>query len=188
MRLPRIDLRPVHTFFLALVVGAFAAASAEAGGFSRTSGGPAAYGSANSNTGVAAKSHYVDYRSNTFATAQTRSLYGGRILEGFAAAGNDTSFYVVGNVTYKQWKRAKAKVIAKGGNVLAKARSENLVVIYVGGRRQLVSHEVARALARHTPLGTTAVADSVSHVSISGSGYIRGTASSRNTATVRVRN
>jgi len=108
------------------------------------------------------------------------------VLEAAGEAGNETSFYVKGNVKYHQQKKSRAKVYAKGGNVAAKARSVNKTTIYVGGKAYVVAKEVARAMARHTPIGTTAAADSQSTISGQGSGYIAGSTSTHNKASVRV--
>lgn len=164
---------------------AMLAAPAQAGGFSKSSGG-AAYGSAVSQASTRLKSGYIDYSSDTYAKAATESLFGGKVLQATGEAGNDTSFYVKGNVKYHQQKKAKAKVYAKGGSVMAKARSANTTTIYVGGKAYVVAKEVARAMARHTPLGTTAAADSQATLSAQGSGYIAGSTSTHNKATVRV--
>lgn len=161
------------------------AAPAQAGGFSKSSGG-AAHGMATSQASTRLKSGYIDYTSDTYAKAATDSLFHGKVLEATGEAGNDTSFFVKGNLKYHQKKKSKAKVYAKGGSVMAKARSSNKTTIYVGGKAYVVAKEVARAMARHTPLGTTAAADSRATLSAQGNGYIAGSTSTHNKAAVRV--
>ncbi len=161
--------------------------TAMAGGFSKNTGF-GTFGGANSQTKIKIKSGYVNYRSSTYADARVRSLYGGKILEADAEAGNHTSYTVDGDSRYKQWKKAKAKVYAKGGNVMAKSRSENYVTIQVGGKAYIVTKEVARAMARFTPLGTTAAADSTVSVESTSTGYLHTVTGSSSKATVRVKN
>lgn len=158
-----------------------------AGGFSKTTGF-GSYGAAHSETNVAATSKYFDYKSKTSASGRSDSLFDGKILEAGATAKNVTSFTGKGNVTYKQWKAAKSKVYAKGGNVMAKSRAENYVTIHVSGKSYVVSREIARSMARFTPLGTTAAADSASHVSVVSNGYVGTTTGTSAKASVRVAN
>jgi hypothetical protein len=185
MAINRITRAGLAGVTAALVAMAAPTAPVHAGGFSKSSGG-AAYGKAVSKAGTRLKSGYIDYKSDTYAKAATRSLFGGKVLEATGQAGNDTSFYVKGDVKYHQQKKSRAKVYAKGGNVAAKARSVNKTTIHVGGKAYVVAKEVARAMARHTPLGTTAAADSQATLSAQGNGYIAGSTSTHNKAHVRV--
>jgi hypothetical protein len=116
------------------------------------------------------------------------SLYNGQLIEGYANAGNLTNSYLEGDATYDQHNKAKAQVYAKGGNVLAKARSKTYTTIVVDGVTYVVAEELARALARYTPLGTTAAASSDTNVSAQGNGYIGVNTGTKNEATVRVQN
>lgn len=181
----KFNLSGVAGLLAAAAMLATLAAPVHAGGFSKSSGG-AAYGSATSQAGTRLKSGYIDYKSDTYAKANTESLFNGKVLQATGDAGNDTSFYVKGKVKYHQQKKSKAKVYAKGGSVMAKARSTNTTTIYVGGKAYVVAKEVARAVARHTPLGTTAAADSHATLSAQGSGYIAGSTKTHNKAHVRV--
>ena len=130
----------------------------------------------------------MKYKSRTYASAKVESLYGGKILKADAVGGNQSNYSAYGKSNYKQWKSAKAKVYAKGGNVMAKARSENLVKIRVSGKTYVVTREVARAMARFTPLGTTATADGYSTVTIKSNGYASAVTGSSSKAQVRVKN
>ncbi len=168
-----------------LVCALGAATSAHAGGFSRHHGS-GAFGAATSGTHVNVKSKYAHYKSSTYATTSVEVLYGGKIAIGKAYAGNHTSFYAKGKSKYKQWKQTKAKVYAKGGKVLAKARTSNYVTIKAAGKTYVVSKEVARSIARFTPLGTTAAADSIAHVSAGSSKYIGVKTGTTASAVVRV--
>lgn len=161
--------------------------SATAGGFSKSTGS-STWGSGAASTDVSTQSGYARYRSRTWANAHTFSLHNGQIVGADGHAGNDTDFEVRGSAYYKQWNRSKAKVYAKNKNVMAKARSENHTQIYVNGKLHVVTKEVARAIARHTPLGTQAAADSEAHLTTVGSGFVSGSATKSNKASVRVRN
>lgn len=173
----------ITIFSASTLVSAF---SAQAGGFSRHTGS-GAHASANSGTSVYAKTKRSRYRSKTSAHASVDVLYGGKIAIGQAYATNKTSFYAVGKSKYKQWKSTKAKVYAKGGNIVAKARATNYVTVKAAGKTYLVSKEVARSIARFTPLGTTATAASQTYLSGSSSGYLGVKTGSTSRAVVRVR-
>ncbi|MGH1418393.1 MAG: hypothetical protein ACRBCJ_06010 [Hyphomicrobiaceae bacterium] len=159
---------------------------ANAGGFSRTTGA-GAFGAASSGTSVNVRSKYAKYKSNTYANTSVQVLYGGRIAIGKAKAGSHTSYYAKGKSKFKQWKQTKAKVYAKGGNVLAKARTSNYVTIRAAGKTYVVSHEVARSIARFTPLGTTAAASSNTYVSGASSQYLGITTGGTASAVVRIK-
>lgn len=169
-----------------MILNIAVATPSKAGGFSG-SGGTAAYGAGNSTTSVKVKSKYSNYKSKTHANAEVKVLYGGKIAIGNANAGNVSSYTAKGKSKYQQWKSSKAKVYAKGGNVMAKARSENKVTIVAAGKTYVVSKEVARAMARFTPLGTTAAAESTAYVGAASSGYLGVKTATQNSATVRVR-
>lgn len=150
--------------------------------------GGSAYAGANSQASIKAKTKYISYSSTTFADAGIRSLYGGQIVEGWANAGNHTEYYAIGKSDYVQHKISKAKVYAKGKSIIAKARSDTYTQIKAAGSTYVVTKEVARALARHTPLGTHAAADSDSFVQASSNGYIGVVSGTKNSAYVRVNN
>lgn len=167
---------------LALCGGAYAG-----GGFS---GGPSSFGDASSNawTVVVSESDYVDHASHTFANASVSNLHNGQLIEGNANAGNYTNSYIVGEAVYDQHNKAKAQVYAKGGNVMAKARSKTYTTIIIDGVTYVVAEELARAMARFTPLGTTAAAASDTSVFAEGNGYIGVNTGTKNEASVRIQN
>jgi hypothetical protein len=157
------------------------------GGFS---GGPSSFGNASSDawTVVVSQSDEADHESHTFANASVSSLYNGHIIEGYANGGNTTNSYIEGDATYDQHNKAKVEVYAKGGSVMGKARSQTFTTIYIDGVTYIVAEELARAMARFTPLGTTAAAASDSNVSAQGSGYIGVNTGTKNEASVRIQN
>ncbi len=160
--------------------------TANAGGFSRTTQA-GAFGASSSGTSVKVRSKYAKYTSQTYTNTSVEVLYGGKIAIGKASAGNHTSYYAKGKSKYKQWKSTKAKVYAKGGNVLAKAHSSNYVTIKAAGKTYVVSREVARSIARFTPLGTTAAASSHTYVSAGSSRYLGITTGGTASAVVRIK-
>jgi len=170
---------------LILLLGTVAAQAG--GGFSGSSGG-SAFAGGTSDAWTVVVSQYVDHSSHTFANAATSAINGGKILEGYANAGNETNSYVVGNAVYDQKNLAKAKVYAKGKNVMAKARSKTYTTITIDGHVYFVAEEVARAMARFTPIGTSAAATSETNVSAGGNGYIGVNTGTKNEATIRVQN
>ncbi len=158
---------------------------AVAGGFAYKTGA-GGFGAASSGTSVNVRSKYTKYRSETYAKTSVEVLYGGQIVIGKASAGNTTTFKTKGKSNYKQWKSTKVKVYAKGGNVLAKARGENYVTIKAAGKTYVVSKEVAKSIARFTPLGTTAASSTQNYINASSSGYLGIKTGATNKATVRI--
>ena len=175
-------------FLLGALVGATVVASTNgacAGGFSHGSG-TAVFAGANSQGSTEAKSAYLDFATTTYAQTGVQTYYGGKIADGLAKAGNDTQYKAFGESTYHQKNAAKAKVYAKGGNIMAKARSTTHTKIYIAGHAYVVTNEVARAMTRFTPIGTTAAADSITSAHAAGSGYIGVTRGTSDQAYVRV--
>jgi len=154
-----------------LVIIGLSGAPALAGGFSknhnRTVGG---YGQAN--TQVFSQGPSYQYQSSTFAGAGFDIRYGGKVVEGFANAGGNADFKAYGKFKYQTKSNAKTKVLAKGGHIAAKARSDRYTTIYVNGKARVVTKEVARALGLHTPLGTSIRTDNRASIEVTGSGYI----------------
>jgi hypothetical protein len=171
-----------------LAVAASGATSAAAGGFSMPSTGATVYGAASANTSASASNGYFSYSSRTYAKTNVKVLYGGKIAIGNASAGQSSSYYATGNSKYKSKTYAKSKVYAKGGNIMAKARASTHTKIRAGGKTYVVSKEVARAMTRFTPLGTTSEADARTYISAKSSGYIGVHSGSNTHATVRIRN
>jgi hypothetical protein len=157
-----------------------------AGGFSGGNGGLA--NAASDAWTVVVSEGYVDHSSQTFATAAASASHNGQIVEGYANAGNSASSYIIGNATYEQSNSAKAKVYAKGHGVMAKARSKTYTTITMDGQVYIVAEELARAMARFTPLGSVAAAASDTNVTASGNGYIGVNTGTTNEATVRIQN
>ncbi|MBN2301379.1 MAG: hypothetical protein JXN60_02555 [Lentisphaerae bacterium] len=157
------------------------------GGFSYASGGYA-FGAANSDTWTSVTSEYADYTSHTFAAAETFAAGGGKLLEGSAIAGNHTVYEGLGKSEYEQTKSARTKVVAKGNNIQAKARSQSHTVIYVDGKAYVVVDELAKAMSRFTPLGTHAAATSDTQIYAAGNGYIGVNTGTKSEANVRVQN
>jgi len=178
--------RCAAALILGAVFGSFCSIAHAGGGFS---GGPGNFGNASSNawTEVEAAGN-VDHESHTFANASVNSLHNGQLIEGYANGGNLTNSYVEGGARYDQHNKAKAQVYAKDGNVLAKARSKTYTTIVVDGVTYVVAEELARAMARYTPLGTTAAAASDAGVAAQGNGYIGVNTGTKNEASVRVQN
>lgn len=157
------------------------------GGFSMPGGG-AAFGEAKSDAWTVIVSEQLEHQSRTFANVDTTALANGSLLNVAANAGNYTESNVVGNATYDQQNLAKAKVYAKGGSIMGKARSQTFTTICIDGVTYVVAEELARALARFTPLGTTAAAESDTSVSAQGNGYIGVNTGTKNEASVRIQN
>ncbi|RIA47495.1 hypothetical protein [Dichotomicrobium thermohalophilum] len=134
-------------------------------------------GEATSDTWTTVEAGGAFYESHTFADAASGAeveIPGG-LKEAWAnaAAGNFTNFVVEGGeAQYDQQKSARAQIYAKGDNVLAKARSENQVVIYIDGRAYVVVEEIARALSRTTKDGTYSIATGDTNISAASGGYL----------------
>lgn len=171
----------------AIPIMAACAVPANAGGFSMPTGATV-YGAASSHTNASASNGYFNYNSKNYAKTDVQVLYGGKIAIGNAQAGNHSSFYATGKSKYHSKTYAKSKVYAKGGNIMTKARSQTHTKIYAGGTTYVVANEVARAMTRFTPLGTTAEADAYSNIQATSSGYIGVHTGANTHATVRVRN
>lgn len=164
------------------------ASSAWCGGGFSGSGGGAAFGEAASDAWTVIVSEQLEHQSHTFANVNTTALANGSLLDVDANAGNFVESIVIGNATYDQKNKAKAKVYAKGGSIIGKARSQTFTTICIDGVTYVVAEELARALARFTPLGTTAAAASDTSVSAEGNGYIGVNTGTKNEASVRIQN
>ncbi len=171
-----------------LILAGTAAAQAD-GGFSQPY---FAYseGAATSDTATTVEAAGARYESRTFAEVQTGAAFDP--ANGFteawadALAGNFTTFVVEdGNARYDQQKSAHAEVYAKGDNVMAKARSENHVVIYIEGKAYVVIEELARALSRTSIYGTHSVATADTNISAESSGFLDVNTGTTTSATVR---
>jgi hypothetical protein len=159
---------------------------AGAGGYSGGNGGLAR--AASDAWTVLVSEGYAEHSSHTFANAAASGSDNGQLLQGHANAGNNTSSYIIGNANYSQSNSAKAKVYVKGDGVMAKARSQTYTMITIDGHVYFVAEEVARAMARYTPIGSAAAADSETNVTASGNGYIGVNTGTTNEATVRTQN
>jgi hypothetical protein len=179
--------RAATILVLGAATGALCSAAQAGGGFSS---GPSSFGDASSDawTVVVSQGQTVDHTSRTFANASVSNQHNGQLVEGYANAGNVTNSYIIGQTIYDQHNQAKAQVYAKGGSVLAKARSKTYTTIVVDGQVYVVAEELARAMARFTPLGTTSAAASDTNVSAQGNGYIGVNTGTKNEAAVRIQN
>ncbi|MFP4538078.1 MAG: hypothetical protein ACLFPA_07220 [Dichotomicrobium sp.] len=155
-------------------------------------GGGFSQGVARSDAWTTVQSAYASYNSQTFADVETgaQATVPGGVKKAWAnaTAGNFTTFVVEdGHAQYEQDKSAKSRVYAKGGNILAKARSENHTVIYIDGHAYVVVEELAKAISRTTPSGThgASLADTV--ISTESSGYLDVNTGTTTEATIRVR-
>jgi hypothetical protein len=210
MKLRLLRNGSVSLFALVAALSAGGVTARADGGFSFPSGGSTT-ATAGSRASTGAQSDYLNYSSTTFANASVDALSGGKILEGSAGAGN-AQLLAIGqanclgqdgscktssvsqvssntnseNNSFLASNASKAVVYAKGGNIVAKARSQTTTTIFVGGHAYVVAVEVARALARYTPYGTSAVADSQASISAASNGYIGVNTGTKNEATVRV--
>lgn len=154
-------------------------------------GGGFSQGVARSDAWTTVQSAYAKYDSETFAEVETGAQVTGPggVTEAWAnaAAGNFTTFLVEdGDAQYEQDKSAKADVYAKGGNVLAKARSENHTVIYIDGHAYVVVEELAKAISRTTASGTQSAATADTIISAASSGYLDVNTGTKTEATIRV--
>lgn len=135
---------------------------------------------------INAKIGHFNFKSQAEAKSNTLVGYGGKYIEGNASAGHWTKLKGYGKVKYKEYNFAKSKVIAKGKNILAKARAEKKVKIYVKGKIYFVSESEVRTMARFTPLGTTAAASAVGNAYFYGHGNVSFASDARTGAYVRV--
>jgi hypothetical protein len=130
---------------------------------------------------------HVLFDSTSDAFTRVDLLAGGQYIDATADAGNRTTYKGVGKTELHQNRDSKAKIYAKGGNVMAKARSAAHTTIKAGGHTYVVANEVARAMTRFTPLGTTALAASETSVSVVNTGYVGMSSSTSDKAHVRIK-
>jgi len=180
----------LKTIGLGAVLAVATVANAEAGGFSHGSnsfGLQSLVGAhAKAKSHVQAKTKYFNYMSSNYANTSA-AVVGKLFAEGNAFAGHDTMFTAYGKVGYEEKNFAKVKVYAKGGNIMAKARSKNWVKIKVKGKVYLVHEGDVAAMVRFTPLGTKAKAIASNHTSFYGRGAISYASGARTSASVRTR-
>lgn len=166
--------------------------AAQAGGGFPTPYTATSHGEATSDAWTTVETDYARYESQTFADVETGAeiTYPNGFTEAWAdaAAGNFTTFVVKeGNAEYEQAKSAAARVYAKGNNVMAKARSDNTVVITIDGRAYVVVEELARAISRTSLYGTQSLATADTNISAASSGYLDINTGTKTEATIRTR-
>lgn len=149
-------------------------------------------GEATSDAWTTVETDYARYESQTFADVETGAeiAYPNGFTDAWAhaTAGNFTTFVVKeGNAEYEQAKSAAARVYAKGDNIMAKARSDNTVVITIDGHAYVVVEELARAISRTSLYGTQSLATADTNISASSSGYLDVNTGTKTEATVRVK-
>jgi len=164
----------------------------QAGGGFPTPYTATSHGEATSDAWTTVETEYARYESQTFADVETGAeiAYPNGFTDAWAhaSAGNTTNFVVEdGQATYEQDKSAKARVYAKGDNIMAKARSDNKVVITIDGRAYVVVEELARALSRTSVHGTQSLATADTNIAAASSGYLDVNTGTKTEATVRVR-
>jgi len=146
---------------IAVAAVAFLAQPANAGGFSEAYQFAAGPGSANASAGGvwAFENANGAYSSSIHANASVQET-----ANGFTPSGSADGYAVAstaqGSVTTSSGSGSTS--FTKGGNAIAKSRTETLTKITVNGRTYLVAQEIAIAVARGSQFGVSAAAASES--------------------------
>ena len=159
--------------------------TAFAGGFSSAFNNPigtvSAKAHAHNYANLASRSGSIQTRN--YAKVSHQSINHGKVLKGFAEAGNKLNIIVDGktcnstckngHVKVDQKSIAKTKIYIKGKNMLAKAYAKNYVKVNVAGKLAFENEEYAYALGRFTPLGTQMKSGAVSRNKLEAKGLVR---------------
>lgn len=173
----------------AAILWSSATVSLAEGGFSQPTassfGGATASNSGNGNTGaessggIVVESGDVNYTSSvsSIATANNNSFGN----DAWVIVGSNTEWSTGRAAEVEQHGSSRTTVFTKNGGVLAKGRANVLTTITIGGRPYLVSVEVAKAVARSTPYGTSSATSTEQNVSVYSNSYSVSTANTDKT-------